>query len=224
MKHGYLFLLLATLPALAQTSFQRKQKTALPIPDLAQRLNATAVPLPASRQQTQTLLATGSAPLSVQPLRLRVLRDEITGLPLFIENRSNTPTTRNARRSAAAVTTDFLKQTRSLLQLTNPADQFVVSQTTTDDLGQTHLRLAQTYQGVYVYNSEMALHLNADGEVSLLNGRYQPVRGDVATTPRLSMDEATQRALSDVRKKSLVRPFGQNLLNMQQSTGNCACL
>ena len=106
----------------------------------------------------------------------------------------------------------------SLLRLDKPEENFTVSRTETDDLGQMHVRLAQTYRGVPVLNSELIAHLT-DGEVTLLNGRYQPIVAGLSTTPKLAIAQASEQALNDVRKIANVRSFGDNLLKMQFSEG-----
>ncbi len=55
------------------------------------------------------------------------------------------------------------------MNVNNPEANFLVSQTNTDDLGQTHVRLTQTLAGVPVLGQELVAHLT-NGEVTLLNG------------------------------------------------------
>ncbi|GAA4458413.1 hypothetical protein GCM10023189_30630 [Nibrella saemangeumensis] len=222
MKKVYLFALtLLAVPALAQTpdGFARKQKTARPTPSLAQRLGAEESPIPVRRAGRTSLAATGTSRISVEPLRLRVVRDTATGLPVYIENRQPkvAPTNPRGRQSAAAAAYQFLSQVSSLLKLDHPEDNFQVTHTETDQVGQTHIRMKQTYAGVPVYGGEIMLHLT-NGAVTLLNGRYHAVQR-IATRPRLKVSEAAEYAFRDVRKQSVVRSFGDNILQMKPSEG-----
>ena len=231
MKRHLLFLtLLTTTYALAQqpnAGFGHKRKTTGPSGSLAERLNATVSPLPKDRAGRQSLLGTGSSGRALEPIRLRVINDQETGLPIFIErkpaNQTNTNPAKNsgARLSAAAAasaTYQFMSQVRGLLKLDNPESNFTVARTETDDLGQTHIRLTQTHRGVPVLGAELVAHLT-NGEVSLLNGRYQPLPTDLSTTPKLALIDASEQALTDVRKTSNVRSFGDNILKMKTSEG-----
>ena len=228
MKLRLLLLPLLTTAALAQqpAGFGRKQKTNAPTPGLAQRLKAEVVPIPNDRAGRSSLTATGGSRLSAQPLRLRVVRDPATGLPVYIERKSvgtrADVTKAGARLSAAAAasaTYQFMKQVRGLLKVDDPEAQFSISQTATDDLGQTHLRLTQTLAGVPVLGLELVAHLT-NGDVTLLNGHYQPLPTGLSTTPKLTLSDASERAFGDVSKESIVRSFGDNLLKMKPSEGS----
>lgn len=171
-------------------------------------------------------MATGGAPVSAQPLRLRVVRDSATGLPVYIERkpngRSSTLSTAGARLSAAAAASaayQFMGQVRGLLNIADPEASFSISQTDADDLGQTHVRLTQTLAGVPVLGQEVVAHLT-NGEVTLLNGRYKPLPAGIPTTPKLALSDASERALRDVGKTSIVRSFGDNFPGMKPSEGS----
>lgn len=227
MKTTLLFLL-AAASALAQqpnAGFDRKSKTSTPTSGLAQRLGVKIIPTPTSRTGRPTLLAAGLNRPSVEPLRLRVVRDTTTGLPVFIERkvskRGSLPQNAGARLSAAAAssaTFAFLNQVRSLLQIDSPDASFAVSRTETDDLGQTHVRLTQVHRGIPVLGNELVAHLSGS-DVTLLNGRYQPVPDNLSVQPKLAVAEAARRALADVRQAVRVRSFGDNLLAMQPTEG-----
>ncbi len=215
-----------TLPH--KSSFNQKHKITPPTLGVAERLNAKIMPLPKNRSGHQTLTATdGGARLSLEPLRLRVVLDSATGLPIFIERKITRRTdakslkNRGARLSAAAAaltTFQFLGQVRSIFKLKDPAANFTIARTETDDLGQMHLRLKQTYAGIPVYDAELMAHLT-DGEVTLLNGRYQPMPDGLSTRPALALADASKRAFDDVRKTSRVRTFGDNIVRMKPSEG-----
>ncbi|MFD2572845.1 M4 family metallopeptidase [Spirosoma soli] len=237
MKTSLLVLsVLLTSAALAQqpgVGFSRKLKTTAPTTGLAERLGATIIDRPKGRSGQQGLISTGQPKLTMEPLRLRVVRDSSTSLPIYIERKLTKRATagalakRGARLSAAGAATaayQFMGQVRGLLKLNNPETSFAVSRTQTDELGQTHIRLMQTHRGIPVLGSELVAHLT-DGDVTLLNGRYKPVPEALSTTPTLTLDQAAALALKDVGQTStVVRSFGDNILKLKQSVGELCIL
>ncbi|GAB3335060.1 hypothetical protein GCM10027299_43760 [Larkinella ripae] len=212
--------LLCAVGALAQsppTGFDRKLKTQPPTPDLAQKLNAEVA---ASPRTGNVRVAAGISPVSfsTQPLHLRVVRDTATNLPIYIENRAPVPASaKGARVSARVSAFAFMNQIKTLLNVEKPEDQFQIKSTETDQLGQTHVRMAQTFQGIPVYGRELVAHLK-NGTVTLLNGQYSLIK-NATVTARLSLEQATERAFRDVGSESVVRTFGQNLFDMKPSQG-----
>ncbi|ARK13380.1 M4 family metallopeptidase [Fibrella sp. ES10-3-2-2] len=200
--------------------FSAKQKTGQPDLDLARRLNATETPLPTDQRSRQTLLATGSAPLSMPSLTLRIVRDAVSGLPVYIENLAagHAPANGQVRRSAQATTYQFLSQIRSVLSLADPEQSFSIKQSTTDELGQTHHRLRQTHRGVPVYGAELTVH-QAAGEVMLMTGQYRVVPPTLAVRPSLSLAQAGKVALRHAGKVAPVQVFGQGLLRLEAIAG-----
>ena len=64
----------------------------------------------------------------------------------------------------------------------------------TDALGLTHVRLQQTFHGIPVWAAELVVHLNADAQVYLLQGRYIPTPHKLSTDPEMTEQAALQRA------------------------------
>ncbi|GAB3507698.1 hypothetical protein GCM10027341_42660 [Spirosoma knui] len=232
MKTPLLFLSLcvasATWAQQPGAGFRQKLKTTAPTPGLAEKLNATIINNAKSSANSQARLAAAPLALSVHPTQVKVVRDSLTNLPVFIERnvvRSGTATSANnrgARLSAAAITSStyqFMNQVRGLLKVNNPESNFTVARTEQDELGQTHVRLTQRHRGIPVLNSELVAHLT-DGEVTLLNGRYKLVPENLSTTPRLTLTQASALALKDVNKTSPVRSFGDNLFKLNQAKGD----
>ena len=200
--------------------FTVKQKTARPDPDLARRLNAAETPLPADQRTRQTLLSTGKAPLVMPPLTLKIVRDAVSGLPVYIENLAagRAAPNRQVRRSAQAATFQFLSQVRGALSLTDPEQSFSIKQSTTDELGQTHHRLSQTHRGIPVYGAELTVH-QANGEVTLMTGHYRIIPAQLAVRPSLSLAQAGKEAFRNVGKSAPAQYFGQGLLKLESTSG-----
>ncbi|WP_128545279.1 M4 family metallopeptidase [Larkinella soli] len=203
-----------------QPGFGRKHKTGLPTPGLAQRLNAGVAPVPQSGVNARVAAGLSNARLNSRPLRLRIVRDTASQLPVYIENRTpiRPGAGKGARINGTASAFAFLNQVKGILKIDRPEEQFTITRTETDALGQTHIRMAQVHQGVPVYGSELIAHLT-EGTVTLLNGQYRPLKNTVSTQPRLTVGDAASLALKDVGRESVVRTFGENLLKMKSSEG-----
>ena len=83
----------------------------------------------------------------------------------------------------------FLRTNCDLLRLDDPNAELVLVRRHTDELGRTHLRFRQQYQGVPVWPADILVHLNPAGHVDVMNGAFVPTPKDLSTTPVL--DEAT---------------------------------
>ena len=88
----------------------------------------------------------------------------------------------------------FIHAYRADFRLTQPANEFRVHSVKTDALGLTHVRLQQTFQGVPVWAAELVVHLNADTQIYLVQGRYIPTPHNLSTDSELTEQTALQRA------------------------------
>jgi Zn-dependent metalloprotease len=96
-----------------------------------------------------------------------------------------------ARDLATAV--NFL----SKIQIENPSKNFSVIKYTKDDLtGGSRLRFEQSYQGLPVWPSEIGIHLNKSGNVTLMNGSYlSQQRRPLNLKPVVTAEMAQEKAL-----------------------------
>ena len=76
-----------------------------------------------------------------------------------------------------------------MLRLDDPHAELVLVRRQTDELGRTHLRFRQQYQGVPVWPADIIVHLNSAGQVDVMNGAFVPTPKDLSTIPVI--DEAT---------------------------------
>lgn len=88
----------------------------------------------------------------------------------------------------------FIHTYRADFLLSQPANEFRVQSVETDTLGLTHVRLQQTFHGIPVWAAELVVHLNADTQVYLVQGRYIPTPHNLSTDPGLTEQAALQRA------------------------------
>ena len=72
-------------------------------------------------------------------------------------------------------------------------DGFAPASALTDELGQTHARFAQTYQGIKVFGGEVIAHMDVRGRMlAPTNGAFAGIR--LNTQPSISLDEALATA------------------------------
>ncbi len=105
-----------------------------------------------------------------------------------------------------AVARDVLATFAPALALDSPADELTLTRSETDALGQTHVRFAQTYGGVPVWNAEVLVHLDADGAPFAVHGTYHPTPQGAETAPTLTAGQARDAAVADLAARGRWRP------------------
>jgi Zn-dependent metalloprotease len=127
---------------------------------------------------------------------LAVKRDDNNGLPIWIKG---TPETlASGPRTIANISQEYLTAMKEVLQIKNPATEFIIKSVSTDVDGQQHIRMQQWYEGLKVYNSEIILHTK-ENAVQLFNGRYYSTPALDNVTPQLleqAAKELVQNAVS----------------------------
>ena len=88
----------------------------------------------------------------------------------------------------------FLRTNCDLLRLDDPHAELVLVQRQTDELGRTHLRFQQEYQGVPVWPADIIVHLSPDGHVDVMNGAFVPTPKKLGTAPVLDAAAAAEYA------------------------------
>ncbi len=88
----------------------------------------------------------------------------------------------------------FLRTNCDLLRLDDPNAELVLVRRHTDELGRTHLRFRQQYQGVPVWPADIIVHLSPEGHVDVVNGAFVPTPKDLSTVPALNEAAAVEYA------------------------------
>lgn len=146
--------------------------------------------------------------VSLSNAALTIYRDQKTGLPIYIEGaliEKNKPTTLNNQAPAPAFS--FLQALQQTLQIKQPLQEFAIADTQVDELGYTHYKMRQQFQGIEVYGAEVSLHAK-DGVVELFNGRYFPTPNLATTRPSLSESDAIALAWKQIAQTEKIKPFG----------------
>ncbi len=139
---------------------------------------------------------------------IKIVKDGESGLPIFIEGRIKNiqKSARSGRTSAEAMAFNYLASVKGILKLENPDESFEVKSVETDALGQNHIRLQQTYQGLSIYGGDLILHTEGN-DVTTMNGRYFPTPYIQDITANVSQLEAENLALKDLATSTIVQPL-----------------
>lgn len=118
------------------------------------------------------------------------------GTPLQIRGEQALQASRSHAISASAIDTarEFLRDNRGVLKLMDPDRELVVTDRSVDNLGRTQIRFDQVHEGLTVWPSEVIVHLDARGNVDLLDGAYVPTPRRMRTLPLLSSQHAITKA------------------------------
>ncbi len=116
-----------------------------------------------------------AADLSVFPAVERASIEDATGLPSWVSgDLGRLP---RGERATAAMT--YMRAVGQAFKI-GMSDDFQVTRAFTDQLGETHIRMQQYHQGLPVDGAEVYLHMDADGNVRVINGH---LGGGIETPP-----------------------------------------
>ena len=93
---------------------------------------------------------------------------------------------------------DFLRRHGGVFGVRDADAELDLAGTWTDGLGQTHVRFVQVYRGIPVFAGELRAHTDRQGRLVEVHGSFVPWL-DLDPRPRLTPDEAGERAVARVR-------------------------
>ena len=88
----------------------------------------------------------------------------------------------------------FLRNNRALLRLEDPDTELVLKSREREDNGRLHLRFSQAYKGLPVWPDELSAHLDANGQVYMMDGAFIPTPAGIATEPTITAQQAIEVA------------------------------
>jgi Zn-dependent metalloprotease len=92
----------------------------------------------------------------------------------------------------------FLQANRDVLLLSQPDDELRLNHRETDKLGRTVLRYSQFYRGLEVWPGEIGVHSDAAGAIDLVHTTTVPTPEGLDVMPRVTAEQAMQRARARV--------------------------
>ena len=106
----------------------------------------------------------------------------------------------------------FLVGNKSVLKIKDPQNEFLLKHSLVDNLGMTHLKYSQTYNGIEVWGKEVIVHLDAQGNVVSLNGSYEPTPSAITDVNGiLDQSKAMNQATSDLQAKDGIEYLSPNI-------------
>lgn len=211
--YAIIFLLLViSIPTQAQRTFDSKKRKSADVaplsrtgktPQSSQRLNSIPSAGPNIFAQQRSLNT-----LSLKETH-RVLSRNDRALPAFIETHRDAVTSSNlGRKDVRAGSFEYLREIQEIIKVPRVED-FKIQSIQVDPHGKSHVRLQQYYKGIPVYASEVIVHLNAQGQGEVFNGRYLVFKDAVETTPGISASQAVNTAKQNITKGKTWRPLSQ---------------
>lgn len=175
---------------------------------VADRLTRTGGPSAAPMARLAALpLPEGTANSGLR-VGVRAERAPETGLPIFIEAQPLGGGQRPVAGPPLEASLQFVEQLKDVLGVQQPRREFVVTNISApDEVGQTHVRLRQTWAGLPVYGAEVIVHLDVAGQPSLLTGRYFRSPVGLSTHPVVTDGGAISRTVAALRTRTTVRPL-----------------
>ncbi len=127
-----------------------------------------------------------------------VIYDKNSGMPIFIKA-APALSKSGGILSASDFIKDgkiFLNKEKELLKIQDPESEFELKKNSKDDLGITHLKFTQKYKGLEVWGKEIILHMDKNGNIISLNGRFVTTPVSIANiNGKISSEEAVNISL-----------------------------
>ncbi|MEO6037811.1 MAG: hypothetical protein ABIQ93_05305, partial [Saprospiraceae bacterium] len=122
--------------------------------------------------------------------KVRITQGE-NGMPILFQGKTAASGSSADNKPLAARALEYCASLQPA-GIADPAKEFITGAATTDEQGNTHVRLQQVYQGLPVYGGEVIAHTD-NGSFHLLNGRYYPTPKLASVTPVLNAEAAMQQ-------------------------------
>lgn len=141
------------------------------------------------------------------------------GIPEFIIPASadqRIPYTPSAieRGKPIAIARGFLDENRALFRLRSATDELKLLRVEPDlQLGYTHVRFDQQYQGLPVFGRQMVVHIDSNEQIVAVNGQFAPELA-LDTTATVSQADAEKFVMQELREMWL-DPYDADRLNAQ---------
>jgi Zn-dependent metalloprotease len=154
---------------------------------------AEIMPLPATGHGT----VPGAVTTSIGTGMWRVMRAE-NGTVNWMWRLGGTQSTAPTILSMTGIAQQ-LAELSHILRLVDPAHELRMTRDEVDEKGLHHYHFDQLYQGVPVWKRDLAVHLNAEGQIETINGTYEPTPAQAEVTPSISSSSAIATAIDHLK-------------------------
>ena len=225
---GLLFVFQDMLAQQGQNPFSVKQKTAvattafMPAPlnagPLAKAAKSPRNLQPASGIHYQPILF--QYPASNGTLQIAEQRYDKQGLLIMAESTEESGIPFNGRSEEETVRAcyQYLEQIKPAMGVNNPEQEFMPETLWEDDLGFTHVRMQQYYQGLEVFGGEVLLH-GTNGMITRFNGTYYPTPAVSDLEPEIREQQAVDIAIQDVSAETVYTELSDAIKSFYNYTG-----
>lgn len=145
-------------------------------------------------------------------------KNQKTSLPSFIKKENSlsalsfgkkNPLTQNVT-DLELFAKQALNEVAGTLKIENPADQFSLVESLTDDKDITHLKMRQQLHGIPVYGGELIVHLNRKENNIIINGNYYDLKNENFSGVEMNQQQVISTVETDIRNnnKSSIVGFG----------------
>ncbi len=133
-------------------------------------------------------------------LNKEVVYDKESGMPIFLKTNSRLNKQQGPASNGELINNakSFLLKEKDLIRIKDPDSEFALKSQIKDNLQLTHLKFTQKYKGLEVWGKEVVLHLDNNGRVISLNGRFVPTPSNISSIEEnISSEKAIDIAFSN---------------------------
>jgi bacillolysin len=215
MKRALLLLLALPICGVSQSSFVQKQK------EKSSNVIVNGFTEIDGRSASKGVRKSQSfkADFELRQLPLyKTIRTDDDPTFLQIENLKPVKLAKNAKVSAGSLVFSFLEAVKNEIPVKDIKKSFSIESTNTDAMGNQHVRLKQSLNGVEVYGGELIAHIK-QSSVKTLNGHLENLLKPINTTPKILETKAVEIAMNELAKVTSVQEAGLtgSLLKMQRN-------
>ena len=154
----------------------------------------------------------GPDPAKIQKLKseargsVAISSNDATDYVAFVRAGRNGDLLPKSTGAPAAKANDFIAEYGDILGL-EAGSGLVRTDTAIDRQGAVHLSYKQVYKGLPVFGASVKAHVDAQGDLTAVNGTVVPV-ADISTSARLSAGQAAARAIEAVATEPITGEQG----------------
>jgi Zn-dependent metalloprotease len=155
----------------------------------------------------------------------KIVLDKTFGTPRLIDVQPPAQKTSTVQSTGtpSVQAMNFLTTNKSLLKISDPANEFSLAGTKKDNNGITHIRYNQTYQGLEVWGKDIYVHLNTQGNVISLTGRYAPTPLQITdVTEKISSVSAITGAINNLQARTTITNLSSQFNKLLNYSGPAA--
>ncbi len=109
----------------------------------------------------------------------------------------------------------FIDANKSLFKLQNPSKELTEVDITRSTDGEIIIRYQQNFKQIPIWGKELIARFNSNGELVSINCNLAPAFvGEIPTQPEISADFAIEKAIADLKKRTVVFEIPQELKNI----------